>query len=243
MNAVIVGASSGVGRALAEKLASLSWNVVLSARNERNLEAVKSNIEALYGIQAYVFPIDLAANFSSEEYFKKCREYIGEIDAIFIPAGVSTGDDGMVAQDKIDQLIKVNYASIVQLLAVFLPYFKQRNKGRAVVISSIAAAAPRKLNVVYASAKKALETYCAGMQHAFAHSPVDIKVFALGYVDTALTKGLDLPLPMASPEQVASYIAKSMHQNFRHRYYPRFWVPITFVLRHTPWFIYKRLSF
>lgn len=243
MNAVIVGASSGVGRALAEKLASLSWNMVISARDERDLEAVKNDLEIHHNIKAFFLPVDLAANVNAEDYFNKCREYLGEIDAIFIPAGVSFGDDGMVEYEKIDQLIKVNYSSIVQLLAVFLSYFKQKGKGKAVVISSIAAAAPRKLNVVYASAKKALEAYCAGMQHAFAKSPVDIKVYALGYVDTSLTYGLNLPLPIASPQRVASYIIKSMDQNFRHRYYPRFWTPITFVLRHTPWFIYKRLSF
>ena len=244
MNAVIIGASAGVGRALCEKLTALSWNLVISARDERDLIAVKNNVEILYGTKVFALPFDLTEKFIAKDYLEKCKNFFSEIDAVFIPAGFAIEeDDGMLEQEKIEDLIQGNYSSIIPLLSVFLSYFNERNRGHLIVISSIAAAAPRKRNVVYASAKKALETYCAGMQHAFADKPINIKVYALGYVDTMLTYGIKFPLPIASPQKVADYITSTMNKNFRFRYYPRFWAVITCVLKFLPWFIYKRLSF
>jgi decaprenylphospho-beta-D-erythro-pentofuranosid-2-ulose 2-reductase len=81
------------------------------------------------------------------------------------------------------------------------------------------------------------------VQHRYADSGVSVQVYALGYVDTAMTRGRRLLFPVASPSRVADTIVGALHQSRRFRYSPGFWGVVVFVLRRLPWPIYKRLDF
>jgi decaprenylphospho-beta-D-erythro-pentofuranosid-2-ulose 2-reductase len=112
-----------------------------------------------------------------------------------------------------------------------------------VLFSSIAAAAPRGRNVVYGAAKAALEHYGRSLQHRLAGGPVRVQVYALGYVDTAMSAGQRLLLPRVDPNRIARTVADALGDDRRFTYLPRYWRAITFGLRHLPWPIYRRLNF
>jgi NAD(P)-dependent dehydrogenase (short-subunit alcohol dehydrogenase family) len=76
----------------------------------------------------------------------------------------------------------------VTLVGAFVERFEHRGSGTIVLFSSIAAA-PRGRNVVYGAAKAALEHYGRSLQHRLAGGPVRVQVYALGYVDTAMSAG------------------------------------------------------
>lgn len=243
-NAVIIGASSGVGRALAQALAAKGVNLVISSREFRDLEALEKDLTLRHSVKILSLPVDMTGEINYPGYLKKCCEFLDNVDVVFIPAGlVAKHDEGLANTGEINSIAKVNYLSTILFIGQFVAYFMEKGEGKVVVFSSIAAAAPRKRNIVYASAKKALETYCTGMQHYLAKTGIDIQVYALGYVDTAMTFGEKLLFPVISPEQVANYVINNLDKNIRFRYYPRFWTAITWILKKLPWFIYKRLSF
>ena len=167
-----------------------------------------------------------------------------DVDAIFVTAGmIDSRDQGPGEGEVTARLIQVNYASVIQLVARFAERFEKRGRGNIVTFSSIAAAAPRRQNTVYSSTKAALETYCQGLRHHLNSTEVILQIYALGYVDTAMSFGQKLLFPVASPEWVARYVVDHLDQDRGRVYLPRFWAIVVLVLRALPWFIYKRLSF
>ena len=243
--AVVVGASSGVGRALAEELARRGWQLVISARETRDLEALASDLALRHGTRIHCRTIDLgAADFDARAYRDACGELLGDVDAVLVTAGmVDPRDRGPGEPETTARLIRVNYESVIQVVARFAEVFEARDGGTIVTFSSIAAAAPRRQNTVYSSAKAALETYCRGLRHHLSPTRVILQTYALGYVDTAMSFGLKLLFPVASPAWVARYVADHLHRDRGRIYLPRFWAIVVLALRSLPWFIYKRLSF
>jgi hypothetical protein len=68
-------------------------------------------------------------------------------------------------------------------------------------------------------------------------------MYALGYVDTAMTRGRRLRLPVARPSRVAKSVVGGLDRSSRHSYLPRFWSVVTFALKRMPWPLYRRLEF
>ena len=243
--AVVVGASSGVGRALAEELADRGWDLVISAREERDLAALAGDLELRHGARVHPQAIDLAEpDFDGRAYSEACVGRLGEIDAFFVTAGlVDSRDRGPGEPEVTARVILVNYAGVVQLIARFAELFEARGAGTLVSFSSIAAAAPRSQNTVYSSAKAGLETYCQGLRHHLSQTPVILQTYALGYVDTAMSFGMKLLFPVASPASIARYVVDHLDRDHGRLYLPRFWALVVLALRALPWSIYKRLSF
>ncbi len=243
--AVILGASSGVGRALAEELARCHYHLVLVARHERDLAALASDLTLRWQIQAYIQPLDLQTpDLDIGGFCETCLTQLGSVDAVFLTAGMTDSDDvGPAEPPLIERLIRVNYARMIQFSAAFGRIFEAQGAGTLVTFSSISAAAPRSRNTVYSSTKAALDTYCKGLRHYFRDTSVIVQTYTLGYVDTAMTFGQKLLFPIASPAMVATYAVKNLHRDRGKIYLPRFWGIVVFVLRHTPWFLYKRLPF
>lgn len=243
--AVIVGASSGVGRALAAVLADRGCRLVLAARGARDLEAMAADCRLRGAAEAHPLGVDLNnPNLSADAFTMACAERLPAIDAVFITVGmVSDDDDGTPSEELISRLVRVNYLAVIQLAAAFAARMHERNEGRLVLFSSIAAAAPRRRNVAYASAKAGLEVFTRGLQHRYADSPVRIQVIAPGYVDSPMTFGRSLAFPVAAPEDVARKVLRGLNSSYRFRYIPGYWAWILRGLRWLPWAVYRRLSF
>jgi short-subunit dehydrogenase len=243
--AVVIGASSGVGRALAESLGRAGYDLVLAARSTRDTAAVAADVTARHGVRAVPLELDLlAAEPENAAWFARCREALPDVDAVLITAGaVDDHDDGITDGGLVDRLVGTNFVGVVRVAQLFLAEFERQDRGTLVLCSSIATAGPRRHNVLYTAAKSALESYARSMQHRYADSGIRVQVVALGYVDTAMTRGRRLLLPVASPETVADGIVSRLHQSRRFRYSPGFWAVVTAALRRLPWPLYKRLEF
>jgi|SRR5882724_5264481 len=243
--AVVVGASSGLGRALATALAERGWRLVLSARDARDLEAVAADLSSRWEAQCYPLTVELAnPNFDADRFCRDCERMLDATDVVFYVAGaVDDRDDGSGDDEMVRRLVEVNYVNAVRTLAAFAKVFDDRKRGVLVGFSSIAAAAPRGQNMVYASAKAGLEAYLKALRHHLADTPVLVQGYALGYLDTAMTYGRKLMLRPVSVEAVTSEVIRNLNKDRGIKYYPRYWSLITRILRLLPWFIYKRLQF
>jgi uncharacterized protein len=243
--AVIVGASSGVGRALAGELARRGWDLVLSARSLRDLETLAAELETCFSVAAAAVPIDLdRPDLSASDFRQACVERLGAIDAVLLPAGQVHDLDRAPTEPRVlESLLRVNFTGIAQLIGVFSCGFEAQGSGDVVAFSSVSAAAPRSRNAAYAAAKSALEAYCRSVRHHLAGSGVHIQVHALGYVDTAMADGRKLWLPKASPESVAAFAVSRLGSDPGRDYFPRFWGLVAWILRSMPWWLFRRLPF
>ncbi|MBI5937660.1 MAG: SDR family NAD(P)-dependent oxidoreductase [Betaproteobacteria bacterium] len=242
---IVIGGSSGVGRALVQQLAARGDRVLAIARDLRDLEALQQDCRLRYGTTIQIMAIDVAAaDFDAAAFTESCIGSIGPITQLFVPIGAIHADDrGVPAAGLLEQLAIINYLRPAQILGSFCKYFSANEEGHAMIFTSIATAAPRGNNAAYAAAKAGLEFYCRALQHHFADSRVMIQICALGYVDTTMSFGMKLLFPAARPEAVARFAMQMSEGRKRFAYFPRFWWPITSLLKMLPWPIYKRLHF
>lgn len=243
--ALVVGASSGVGRALALELCTRGVEVIAAARRIEFLRELEVESKAGPGprsIQAA--KVDIAdPSFLAGEWLDSLEKE-GEIGAVFLTAAQISDEDTVEGSEALgSDLTAVNYTGLLRILAAMAPRMQKRQRGTLVLFSSIAAAVPRGTNMVYASNKAGLEAYGAALRHALHSSGVGVRVYALGYVRTAMTEGKKLLFPVATPEAVASYVVSDFLRDRGLLYWPRFWTGIVFLLRRLPWFVFRKLRF
>ncbi len=245
MKAVIVGASTGVGRALALRLALEGASLFLVARGERDLDSVISDLSVRFQGEYRKMVVDLCGtSFDPQDLLDAAVEFLAEVDSVFFPVGaVSESDVGVPDPGVVEQMMTTNAVAVLKAASCFGEYFQKRRQGRIVLFSSIAAAAPRNRNTAYSAAKAAIETFAKGLRHTLEPSGVRVHVCVLGYVDTAMTFGKRLFFPIASPVRIADDIVRDLKSPGGRKYYPRFWGPVTLILRHLPWWFYRKLSF
>ena len=242
--AVIVGASSGVGRHLADAMAQAGYDLTLISRDMRDLEPTAADLSLRYGRDCTAFECDIGDHeFDAEAFANFWCDRPESVDCLLIPAGAISANDFETNPAVVASLTAINYVGPARLAAAFGRRMGLRAKGSIVFFSSIAAAAPRSRNAAYSAAKAALEVYAKALRADLEPRGVSVATVALGYIDTRLSFGTRLLLPVASPRSVGAFVvARILHRSGRW-HYPRFWWWITTVLRHLPWVIYRRLPF
>ena len=240
MKAVIIGATAGVGRALATQLASQKAELVLIARDARDLDAIAADFGLRFGATIRVLAADIAEP-DVEKLQGFVRKSLDEIDALFVIAGITDPADRGTLPDRAMMLVaSANFIGPARAVNALLPLCGPRS--HIVLAGSVASIRPRGGNTVYGAAKTALEHYGMAIRHAFAKRLGSVCCYRLGYIRTAMTFGQKLPLPAAAPEQVADVMIRHLGRSGV-VYYPAWWRVVAFCLRRVPWFIFKRLRF
>lgn len=219
--------------------------MVLGARDERDVAAVAADVALRCGVKCEAIALDLEdAGLDVGRVYAACTARVGPVYVLAVTAGYSSERDDRVLEDEtLRAIVNVNYLNVVRLIAEFARRFEERGRGCIVAFSSIAAHAPRRRNMVYASAKAGLEAYLRALRHYFADSGVVVQGYALGYVDTGMSFGQRLWLPAVAPRWVAVRVAENLYRDIGVVFLPRYWWAITGALRLVPWRLYKRLSF
>jgi len=243
--AVVVGGSAGVGRALCEELARRGYHLVIGARHAEDLDALAADLRLRHSVAVTARPLDLCGPPEDlERYVDQCFTALGDIGAVLLTAGAVADDDNGTAPPALsDTLLRTNFLGVATLAGAFAERLDAGDGGAIVLFSSIAAAAPRGRNVVYGAAKAALEHYGRSLQHRLAGGDVRVQIYALGYVNTAMTAGRRLLLPRADTQRIARTVVDGLGRERRFSYLPRYWGVIVWVLRRLPWPVYRRLDF
>ncbi|HEX5652245.1 MAG TPA: SDR family NAD(P)-dependent oxidoreductase [Chitinophagaceae bacterium] len=244
-SAIIIGASQGLGRALAYRLAEHGTNCILASRNEEGLWDMARDLTEKHKIKVVVLPVNLEtldASGAAKFVEQSCIE-LNDLDKVFVTAGyVSEADDGPGAKNILDKTNAINYRGPALLLSAFSEKLKDQVATLAAV-SSIAAIRPRGKNIGYAASKIALEYHVKGLAHFFSRQSLRFQIYRVGYMDTGMSAGKKLAFRKEDPSRVATFMIKQLGSQKKLFYYPRYWRFIAWILGLIPWFIYKKLRF
>jgi NAD(P)-dependent dehydrogenase (short-subunit alcohol dehydrogenase family) len=235
-----------VGRALGRSLASAGYNLVIAARDARDLEASAADLRLRFGIECWPIAQDISeGDWDAPAFAQLCRERLGRIDSLLVPAGGAVAEDEGPNAAAVHAALGANYLGPARLAAAFGQMMAAQEGGSIVLFSSIAASAARTRNLAYSAAKAALEVYAKGLRHALHDRGVAVFVIALGYVDTPQTFGARLLFPVARAEAVAAHVMARLRSRATggKSFYPWFWRWVVTCIRCLPWFLYRRLRF
>jgi len=152
--ALVTGASSGIGKAYAEELASKGCHVILTARSKEKLDILAEKLVSTYKIQAFPIMSDLSQSYSVEQLVSQIKDLGLNVDILINNAGFSTfGPFEKISYQREYEEITVNITSLVTLTHHLLPYMQQQKEGIIVNVASIAAFQPTPYGAVYSASK------------------------------------------------------------------------------------------
>ena len=207
--ALVTGASSGIGRELARLHAAKGGDLVLVARREGELNALKSELETAYAIKATVIVADLAQPDSTSQIFAATESADIQVDILINNAGF--GGHGKFHQRELmkDQaMMQVNMVSLVNLTHLYLQGMIDRNSGKILHVASTAGFLPGPLQAVYYATKAFVVSFSQAIAQELADTNITSTVLCPGAVATGFVAAGDLEGTStwdnaASPQSVA----------------------------------------
>lgn len=211
-NALVTGASSGIGLALSERLASDGYHVVLCARRAESLREVHRRITAKGG-SASVEVMDVADVERSVRRIREIdRSLPGGLELIIANAGVGERKGHVsYAWEAIADACHVNFTGAAATLTAVLPEMTSRGHGHIVGISSLASFGPLPKSAAYCAAKAGLSMLLECLRLDVMDSGVKVTSVHVGFVKTPMTEQSRHPMPqIMSAEYAADYIVKEL---------------------------------
>ncbi len=183
--ALITGASKGIGKAIAEELASRKLNLLLVARSQALLESVSKDIIDKYKVQVDFFSIDLSSPNAAEKVFSWCNEKNYSVEVLVNNAGYGlSGPFEKYSIAENTNMMHVNMIAPVQLCQFFLPMLKQQKKGYILNIASSAAYQAVPYLSVYAGTKSFVLSWSRGLRQELKKTKVSVTCISPGATDT-----------------------------------------------------------
>jgi short-subunit dehydrogenase len=236
-NAIIVGASSGIGRALAKVLAENGYSIGLAARRLNLLAEVERELPT----PSFVKAIDVSRPVEAMERLRALIAEMNDVELFVISAGT-----GFVNPDldwkRERETIDVNVSGFAAMVNVAVKYLQTRGSGQIVGISSLAALRGHRQAPAYNASKAFMSNYLQGLRHKVSklRLPIAVTDVQAGFVDTAMAQG-DGVFWVASPEEAARQIFEAIRSRKKHVYVTRRWRVLAWFLRGTPDWLYHKL--
>ncbi|HXF83837.1 MAG TPA: SDR family NAD(P)-dependent oxidoreductase [Anaerolineales bacterium] len=243
--ALLIGASDGLGAALARKLAREGYLLALIARRKEKLEALCRELNTTENIaRSYVH--DVTHYEEIPDLLRRIVAELGGLDLVIYIASVNLPPGGM---DKYNfendrRMIEVNLIGAMAWLNPIAEMFQSAGAGQIVGISSVAGDRGRVGNPAYNASKAGLTTYLEALRNRLTRRGVHVLTVKPGFMKTEMLKAAQGPTPFAiTPERAAEDIFKAIQKRKQVIYIAPIWRWIMLAIQHTPSFIFRRLSF
>lgn len=239
---LILGASSAMARALARAVADAGAGVLLAGRDMADLEAQATDcgLRGAPVAEALTFDAREPAGFEAIKARAEATEGLLNI-AVFV--GSMPPQDEIDANPAlIDGTVSDSFTGPARLIQMLAPVIEARGGGTVVGVGSVAGDRGRIGNYVYGAAKAGFHTYLSGLRNRLTRSGGHVVTVKPGFVDTAMTWGLEGMFLVAPPEKVANDILKAVRKRRNVIYTPFFWRWIMLIIRLIPEPIFKKLS-
>ena len=194
--ALITGASSGIGRALAHQFASHGYDLVLVARNEEALHVVGRGVSASPGgpdrvrtIETHVIPMDLGQQRSAAALVDRLSAAGLQIDVVVNNAGFGLqGEFAQLPLERQSEMIQLNVTTLTELTWLLLPGMLARQRGGVLNVASTAAFQPGPLMSVYYATKAYVLSFTEGIAEEVAGRGLKVSCLCPGPTETAFAE-------------------------------------------------------
>ncbi|SLN73042.1 SDR family NAD(P)-dependent oxidoreductase [Oceanibacterium hippocampi] len=192
----ITGASYGIGRAVALRLAADGWRVAASARSADALKTLGDEAGRLPGSIA-AYPLDLTDGPAIAATVARIRSDLGPIDQAILNAGSHepTGIDPFETEI-FERLIRLNLLGTVHCVDALLPAMRERGRGRIAVVASVVGYGGLPGAAAYGMTKAGLINMCQALRPELERAGIILQIVNPGFVRTPLTDRNDFPMPM-----------------------------------------------
>lgn len=243
--AIVIGASSGIGEAMARRLAREGYSVALVARRVDRLNAICDEINTQLGTKrASAYLHDVTHFDEVPTLFQTMLRDLERIKIVVYASGVMPAialNEYNFEKDR--SMIDVNVLGAIAWLNQAAILFDRLGGGHIVGISSVSGVRGRVVNPGYSMTKAALTTYLESLRNRLTRKGVHVLTVKPGFVDTDMFRATGRSASMAiSPDQAAGDIWKAIRSRKQILYTPARWAWIMLVIRYIPSFIFRRLS-
>lgn len=243
--AIVVGASSGIGEAIARRLAREGYRVALLARRADRLQSICDSINKERNANvARAYPHDVCQYDKVPALFQTILREMGRLDALVYATGVMPGV-GLAEYnfEKDKAMMEANVLGALAWLSQAADMFDRTGAGHIVGISSVAGDRGRVINPGYNASKAALSTYLEALRNRLSKKGASVLTVKPGFVKTQMLAGIQRTPFAIEPDQLAADVWHAMRHRKQTIYSPARWALIMLVIRHIPSFIFRRLSF
>jgi len=187
--ALVTGASSGIGRELADSNADDGYDVVVTARREKRLQELADDLEAEYSVEVTVIPQDLAEPSSAQGLFDAVQEAGIDVHTLVNNAGVPVyGRFTETDREAEVDMMQVNMVTLTELTKLFLPSMVERGDGAVLNTASLAAFYPIPKKPVYSATKSYVLSFSRALAHDFEDDGITVTALCPGVVETEYAK-------------------------------------------------------
>jgi len=239
---LVLGASSGIGRALVRALAAEGAELVLAGRNRAQLDRIACDAALRSGRPVAVECYDARSTGSHEAFLDACFARASGLDGVVLCHGALV--EQLVAERDLApalEMLDVNVRGSVSLLEGVARRLEAAGSGWIAALSSVAGDRGRRRNYLYGASKVALSVALEGMRSRLAPAAIPVVDVRPGPVDTRLTWGMRLPA-VAAPERVARDLLRGVRRRRAVVYSPWPWRFVMLAVRWLPASLVERLD-
>lgn len=238
---IVLGATSSIARAFARQMAAEGHALVLAGRDTDELEALATDCRLRGAPSVLHSAIDMRAPDTFGPVIEMATTGEGAVCA-----AVFTGS--MPAQARIDAdpslidgVVMDSHTGPAQFLQQLAPVMETRG-GAVIGVGSVAGDRGRLGNYVYGSAKAGFHAYLSGLRNRLGRQGVPVLTVKPGFVDTAMTWGVEGMFLVADPADVATRIRHALRRDRGVIYAPGFWWVIMTIIRAIPEPVFRRIK-
>jgi NAD(P)-dependent dehydrogenase (short-subunit alcohol dehydrogenase family) len=240
-----LGATRGMGRALARLMAARGDTLFLLGRDAAELEKSAQDLVSRGGsapIGHASCDLDRPQQFAPA--LDAAEAALGGLDAVVVTAGLFATQERLEQEPELAHaLLRANFTNTVMLCEEARRRLLARGGGTLCVFSSVAGDRGRKPVVLYGAAKAGLSRYLEGLDHRFRAQGLRTVCVKPGFVKTSMTDGLRPPPFAGEPEPVARAVLRAIDRGTAVVYAPGIWRLVMLVIQHLPRFVMRRVGF
>jgi decaprenylphospho-beta-D-erythro-pentofuranosid-2-ulose 2-reductase len=240
-----LGATRGMGRALARLMAERGDALALLGRSSDDLERSARDLEVRAGRGTVATaPCDLERPDTFAPALAAARAALGGLDAVVVTAGLFASQDKLEGDAELARrLLVVDFAHTVAFCEEARRLLLAGGGGTLCAFSSVAGERGRKPVILYGAAKAGLTRYLEGLDHKFRAQGLKVVCVKPGFVKTSMTDGLTPPPFAGEPDDVARRVLKAIDRGEPVVYAPAMWRWVMLVIRNLPRFVMRRIGF